>query len=88
MSRKNAIDAGVADRATFVEGDIFESDFSDATVVMLYLYPKVNRRLQPVLIDQLPTGTRIVSHRFKVGDWKPIKRIKVEGRFVYLYHVP
>jgi predicted O-methyltransferase YrrM len=88
LSNRNAREAGVAERVRFVENDLFESDFSEATVVMLYLYPKVNRRLRPLLADQLAPGTRVVSHRFEIQGWTPVERVKVEGRFVYLYLVP
>jgi len=88
LSNRNARETGVADRVRFVENDLFESDFSEATVVMLYLYPKVNRRLQPLLDEQLAPGTRVVSHRYEIQGWTPVERVKVEGRFVYLYVVP
>jgi len=88
QSNDNAIEAGVADRARFVEGDFFELDFSEATVVTMYLYPKVNRRLRPVLSAKLAPGTRVVSHRYEIEGWTPVKRIKVEGRPIFLYVVP
>ena len=72
----------------FVEGDLFESDFSEATVVMIYLYPKVNRRLRPLLEEQLAPGTRVVSHRYEIQGWTPAERIKVQGRPVFLYVLP
>jgi predicted RNA methylase len=88
LSTRLAEEAGVADQTRFVEADIFESDFSEATVVMMYLWAKVNRRLQPILAEQLDSGTRVVSHRFKIQGWTPVERIKVEGRPVFLYVVP
>ena len=88
LSNRNASSVSVADRVRFVEQDLFEADFSEATVVALYLYPKVNRRLRPLLDRQLAPGTRVVSHRFEIDGWTPVKRIKVEGRFIYLYVVP
>jgi SAM-dependent methyltransferase len=88
LSNDNAHAAGVADRVRFVQEDLFEADFSEATVVMIYLYPKVNRRLRPVLTEQLAPGTRVVSHRFEIQGWRPVQRIKVEGRPVFLYVVP
>lgn len=70
LSRQAAQNAGVADRATFTEGDIFEFDFSDATVVTLFLLPDLNLRLRPLLLDMKP-GTRIVSNSFDMDDWAP-----------------
>lgn len=61
---------GVQARVTFVEGDIFATDFSDATVVTLYLLPALNLRLRPALLDMKP-GTRIVSYSFTMGEWEP-----------------
>jgi len=88
QSNDNASKIGVADRVRFVEGDIFESDFSEATVVTLYLYPKVNRRLRPLLEKQLAPGTRVVSHKYEIGGWPSTKRIKLGGRDIFLYVVP
>lgn len=70
LSRRHARAAGVAGRATFEQGDIFKSDFSDATVVTLFLMPELNLRLRPVLLKMRP-GTRIVSNSFDMGDWTP-----------------
>jgi hypothetical protein len=88
LSIANARAAGVEDRVRFVLGDIFEEDFSEATVVAMFLYPKVNRRLRPILTEQLAPGTRIVSHRYGIDGWTPVKRIKKGGRDVFLYVVP
>lgn len=88
QSNDNAFEAGVADRVRFVEGDFFEQDFSEATVVVIYLHPKVNRRLRPLFSGKLAPGTRIVSHKYEIRDWTPVKRIKVEGRPIFLYVVP
>jgi hypothetical protein len=70
LSRRNARQAGVADRATFVQQDLFESDFSKATVVTMFLLPDINRKLMPRLLSLKP-GTRIVSNSFPIGDWTP-----------------
>lgn len=70
LSRQAAEKAGVSDKATFVEGDIFEQDFSDATVVTLFLLPELNLRLRPILLDMEP-GTRVISNSFDMGDWEP-----------------
>ncbi len=88
QSNAAAAEAAVDDRVRFVEGDLFESDFSEATVVMIYLYPKVNRRLRPLLEEQLAPGTRVVSHRYEIQGWTPAERIKVQGRPVFLYVLP
>ena len=87
-SRCLARAAGVADRATFIQGDIFESEFSDATVVALYLTPRVNLRLMPKLLALKP-GTRIVSYSFTIGDWEPHERIDSFGDgSAYLFILP
>ena len=70
-SRKNAIKAGVQDRVQFKQLDLFQTDFSEATVVTLYLLTKVNLRLRPILLRQLKPGTRVVSHEFNMGKWEP-----------------
>ncbi|WP_419899517.1 class I SAM-dependent methyltransferase [Roseomonas sp. USHLN139] len=70
LSRRNAEAAGVTGRASFVQADIFQSDFSDATVVTLFLLQTLNERLRPTLLAMKP-GTRVVSNTFTMGDWKP-----------------
>ncbi|HEV2763660.1 MAG TPA: class I SAM-dependent methyltransferase [Pyrinomonadaceae bacterium] len=89
-SNENAQKAGVTDRVKFVEQDLFETDFSEATVVTLYLLPDVNLRLRPKLLKELKPGTRIVSHAFDMGDWKPEKVVTVEpgGQTIYFWTVP
>jgi predicted O-methyltransferase YrrM len=91
-ANENARKAGVTSRVTFIEGDIFEADFKDATVVTLYLLPALNMRLRPKLLSELRPGTRIVSHNYDMGDWKPEKTIKVtlpDGEHtVYYWVVP
>jgi precorrin-6B methylase 2 len=68
LSKRNAAKEGVGDKATFEKADIFESDFSKATVVVLFLTPEMNIRLRPKLLDLKP-GTRIVANTFSIGDW-------------------
>ena len=87
-ARENAQRAGVSDRVEFRQQDLFQTDFSDATVVTLYLLPRLNRQLRPRLLSQLKPGTRIVSHAFDMGDWKPEKVVQVDGRTVYYWVVP
>ena len=84
----NARRAGVADRVEFREGDFFKADIRDATVVTLYLMSGVNLRLRPKLLDELKPGTRVVSHAFGMGDWKPAGIERVGTSTVYYWVVP
>ena len=84
---KNAEKAGVADKVTFIQANLFTTDFSDATVVTLYLSNSINRRLASILQRQLKPGARIVSHRFDMGDWKPEADVRLEGTHVYLWTI-
>ena len=84
----NARQAGVADRVTFLNQDLFTTNFSDATVVTLYLLPSLNLRLRPKLLSDLRPGTRIVSHAFDIGDWVPERTLHVGGSTVYYWTVP
>jgi hypothetical protein len=83
----NAQRAGVSDRVQFRQQDLFETDLSEATVVTLYLLPQVNLDLRPRLL-QLKPGTRIVSHSFDMGDWKPDRTLQVDGSTIYYWVVP
>jgi ribosomal protein L11 methylase PrmA len=87
-ARQNAAAAQVTDKVKFEEGDLFQTDFSEASVVTLYLLPSVNLKLRPILLKQLKPGTRIVSHAFDMGDWKPEEKIEVNGSTVYFWTVP
>lgn len=91
-SQANAQAAGVADRVEFVQQDLFQTDLSDATVVTLYLLPDVNLRLRPKLLRELKPGTRIVSHSFDMGEWKPERVEQVQGpnrqHTIYYWVVP
>ncbi|MFP5379162.1 MAG: SAM-dependent methyltransferase, partial [Vicinamibacteria bacterium] len=71
-----------------VQGDLFEQDLSEATVVTLYLLPSLNLKLRPKLMKELKPGTRIVSHAFDMGDWKPEQELDVNGRKVYFWTIP
>lgn len=84
----NAEKAGVTDRVEFRQQDLFQTDFSDATVVTLYLLPELNVKLRPRLLSQLKPGTRIVSHAFDMGEWKPEQVVEIDGRTVYYWVVP
>jgi SAM-dependent methyltransferase len=90
LSRQIAREGEVADRLTFIEGDLFDVDISPATVVTLYLSPPVNKRLEPKLRAQLRPGTRIVSHQFGIGTWMPDKVIRAEGdrTELFLWTIP
>jgi tRNA G37 N-methylase Trm5 len=83
----NAQASGVTSEVTFRNEDLFEADFSDATVITLYLLPRLNEQLMPKL-KQLRPRTRIVSHAFLMGDWKPEQERNVNGRMIYLWTVP
>ncbi|HET9832218.1 MAG TPA: class I SAM-dependent methyltransferase, partial [Vicinamibacterales bacterium] len=83
QANKNAAKAGVADKVTFRQQDLFKADLSDATVVTLYLSNSINMRLQSILQRQLKPGARIVSHRFTMGDWKPEAQQRLEGTTIY-----
>jgi hypothetical protein len=70
LSRQNAEQAGVTDRARFEQADLFETDFSKATVITMFLLPDINLRLRPKILDLKP-GTRVVSNTFTMGEWEP-----------------
>jgi predicted RNA methylase len=89
ISRQAALENGVADRVSFVEGDLFTADISPATVVTLFLWPSVNKRLEMKLRLELRPGTRIVSNTFGIGNWRPDEMIRgVGGSDVLLWTVP
>ena len=84
----NAKTAGVTDKVKFVRGDLFEANISEATVVTLYLLTDLNLKLRPKLMKDLNPGTRVVSHAFNMGDWKPEKQATIRGTTVYLWRIP
>jgi SAM-dependent methyltransferase len=89
MSRELARQGEVQDRVSFIEGDLFTADISEATVVTLYLSPSINRRLLPKLKSELRPGTRIVSRQFRFGSWVPDVTIRAEdGTDLFLWTVP
>jgi SAM-dependent methyltransferase len=90
-ARLNAAEAGVIDRVTFIEQDLFTTDVTPATVVTLYLLPELNERLRPKLLRDLRPGARIVSHDWGIGDWTPERTIEVplaRVHRVFLWRVP
>src|SRR3954469_15955441 len=86
-SNYNAQTDGVSDRVTFQQQDLFKFDFSRATVVTMYLLPRVNMQLRPRLLNDLKPGTRIVSHDFDLEDWQPDQKSTVRKN-VFLWIVP
>jgi len=82
LAQRNAKRAGVGDRVTIINGDIFKENFSKATVVTLYLLPDLNLRLRPTILKMKP-GTRVVSHAFTMGDWEPDQELDVGSRGFY-----
>jgi cyclopropane fatty-acyl-phospholipid synthase-like methyltransferase len=87
-ANENAKIAGVTDKVTFLNQDLFISDFKDATVVTLYLLPSLNEKLMPKLKAELKPGTRIVSHAFDMGSqWPPEKTEQVEGKTIYYWTI-
>ena len=87
LSERAAAKEGVAGKAKFIQGDIFQTDFSHATVVTLYLLPSLNVKLRPTILKMKP-GTRVVSHAFTMDEWQPDQTENVEGRTAYLWIVP
>lgn len=87
-ANENAGQAGVAHLVRFVEGDFFAADLREATVVILYLLPEVNRQLLPKLLAELQPGARIVSYKYDLGDWAPAKTVRVSRGTVYYWIVP
>ena len=87
LSERTAAKEGVAAKAKFINGDIFQTDFSHATVVTLYLLPSLNLKLRPTILSMKP-GTRVVSHAFTMEEWQADQTENVEGRTAYLWIVP
>lgn len=87
-ANENARKAGVTDLVRFRQENLFTADFKDATVITLYLLPDLNVKLRPKLWNELKPGTRVVSHQFEMGAWKPEKRLESNGRTIYFWTVP
>jgi ribosomal protein L11 methylase PrmA len=87
-ANENVAKNGVGDKVKIMNADLFTTDISEATVVTLYLLPSLNVKLMPKLMKELKPGTRIVSHAFDMGDWKPEKELDVNGRKVYFWTIP
>jgi SAM-dependent methyltransferase len=87
-AQDHAREAGVTRRVRFLVQDLFTTDLHDATVVTLYLLPKVNLQLRPTLLRDLKPGTRVVSHAFGMDDWEPDRTIETGGTVLYLWIIP
>jgi tRNA G37 N-methylase Trm5 len=87
-ANENAKKAGVTHLVQFRQENLFTAEFRDATVITLYLLPDLNVKLRPKLWNELKPGTRIVSHQFEMGAWKPEKRLESNGRTIYFWTVP
>lgn len=87
-AKANAKKAGVEDRVQFMVGDLYAANFSDATVVTLFLWPDVNLKLRPLLWQQLKVGTRVVSHLWDMGpEWPPEKTESIQDRKIYYWTI-
>jgi len=91
-SMANAVKSRVTNRVTFIQQDLFKADFSEATVVSLYLLTSVNLKLRPILFKQLKPGTRLVSHNYKMGEWSPDQTLRIKTELddhtVYYWVIP
>ena len=87
-ANENARVAGVGHRVRFLQQDLFKSDLSEATVVTLYLLPRLNLELRPKLLAELRSGARVVSYGFDMGDWKPDRTVRVGSSPIYLWTIP
>src|SRR5262245_14717767 len=91
-SQENARAAGATDYIRFLNQDLFQTDMDEATLVMLFLSPELNLKVRPKLLRELKPGARIISHWHDMGDWKPLKTVRVQSiggeRSVYLWIIP
>jgi len=87
FARRKVAEDGVTDKVRINTGDIFQEDFSSATVVTLYLMPHLNLKLRPILLKMKP-GTRVVSHAFNMGDWEPDETMSYQHSQGYFWVVP
>jgi len=78
LSKKNAAEAGVGNKVTFIKADLFETDLSKATVITMFLLPQINLKLRPKILDLKP-GTRVASNTFTMEDWEPDQEVQVQG---------
>lgn len=87
-AQTNAKAAGVGGLVVFKQLDLFKADIGKATVVTMYLLPSVNLKLKPKLLRDLKPGTRLLSHDFDMGDWKPEKTVEKDGHRIYYWTIP
>jgi len=87
-ANENAKKAGVSDRVTFVQGNLFEMDISKANVLTMYLLQSVNLQLRPKILSDLQPGSRVVSHAFSMNDWEADEHATVASRNIYLWIIP
>lgn len=87
-AKANAHENGVSDKVVFEVKNLFDTKIAEATVLTLYLLPRINLELRPRILSELKPGTRVVSHAFDMGDWKPDRSEQVNGGNVYLWTVP
>jgi SAM-dependent methyltransferase len=87
ISRQVAREGGVADRVTFIEGDMFTADISEATVVTMWLSETLNVQLEPKLKRELRPGARIVSRQFRIGKWSPEQIVRVDDEELFLWTI-
>ena len=87
-ARCSSRQAGTENRVEFRQQDLYSADLREATVVTLFLFPEMTRRLGPKLLTELRPGTRIVSHRFDLGDWRPDRTVEAAGHPLLLWTVP
>jgi SAM-dependent methyltransferase len=87
-AQAKARQARVETRVRFLQQDLFETDLREATVVTLYLLPKVNLQLRPILLRDLKPGTRVVSHEFSMDDWQPDSSVREKDSNIYLWIIP
>jgi hypothetical protein len=87
LSNREAQRQGVADRVKFLNADIFQTDFSQAPIITMYLLPDLNLKLRPKILEQKP-GTRVVSHQFSMGEWQADETANIDNRLALLWIVP
>ncbi|MFN8955040.1 MAG: SAM-dependent methyltransferase [Burkholderiales bacterium] len=87
FARRKVAEAGMTDKVRIITGDIFQEDFSSATVVTLYLIPHLNLKLRPILLKMKP-GTRVVSHAFTMGEWEPDETMSHQHSQAFFWVVP
>ncbi|HLU68683.1 MAG TPA: class I SAM-dependent methyltransferase [Kofleriaceae bacterium] len=87
-ARENVRRAGVQDKVEIRQGDLFETDLSEADVVTLYLLERLNLKLRPKLLRELRPGARVVSQTFSMGNWKPDAQTEVDGTTIYMWVIP